>query len=973
VSYIISLVRLVFPAFTNPTAGGTRLVRRVTVVLRPGVPDSRGEGVRRDALDFGVSGIAGVRVSDVYLFEGDIPDTDIHRIASELLADPIIQNFHVDDSPSAGGRVIEVAYHHGVMDPVEESLSKALADMGITTVTAAKTMKRYDISGTLSAEEIALLTDKLLVNKIIQHVVEPGEEPFLHTKPAQGVARVEVELLGLDDDGLMELSKSRFLSLNLDEMRTIRDAYLTLGRNPTDVELETFAQTWSEHCVHKTFRGIIDFNGVRIDNLLKQTIVRSTRELCRDWCVSVFEDNAGVIRFDDEDNVCFKVETHNFPSSLEPYGGAGTGIGGVIRDIMGTGLGAKPVANTDVFCFAPPDMTLGELPPGTLHPRRIMKGVVSGVRDYGNRMGIPTVNGSVFFDRRYVGNPIVYCGTVGIMPKEYSFKKVSDGDLVVVIGGKTGRDGIHGATLSSTEVTEESETTSSHAVQIGNAIQEKKTLDTLLAARDRGLYSAVTDCGAGGLSSAVGELARETGAVVDLEKVPLKYAGLRPWEIWISEAQERMVLSAPPDRIDELLAVFASENVEATVIGAFTGNGMLTLRYRETVVGEFDCAFLHEGVPRMVRSATWTRTRNPEPEFPRPEDLGVPLKRILSAWNVCSKEWIVRQYDHEVQGGSVVKPLTGASNDGPSDASVVCPKPGSNRGLVIANGINPKYGVIDPYAMALSNIDEALRNVTCVGGDIEKTALLDNFSWGNTTIPDRLGDLVRAAEGCHDGALGFGTPFISGKDSLRNEFIYGDKVIRIPPTLLISALAVMEDVRKAVTMDFKRPGNRIGILGLTRRELGGSHYYELHGILGDSVPTVDVPSAKASMNALHHAMDAGLVRSCHDCSEGGIGTALAEMAFAGEVGAEVQLSDVPVDAAMREDFVLFGESNSRFLIEVEPEKAAEAEKMMSGLTFAWIGQTTETGNLVVKGSGGTLLSEPIAGLKEAWQRTLRTV
>ncbi len=950
------------------------MVRRITVVPRSGLADSRGEGVRHDARDLGVDSITDVRVDDVYLFEGeDIPDTDILRIAEELLTDHVTQEALIDELSLDEGRVVEVAYHHGVMDPVEESIMKALGDMGITSVSAAKTMRRYVIEGDVTPEQLALVTDKLLVNKIIQRVAAPDEDPFLHARPVEGVTRVEVALLGLSDDELLQLSRDRFLSLNLDEMRAIQDHYRSLDRNPTDVELETFAQTWSEHCVHKTFRGIINFNGETIDNLLKQTIVRATRELNHDWCVSVFEDNAGVIRFDDEDNVCFKVETHNFPSSLEPYGGAGTGIGGVIRDILGTGLGAKPIANTDVFCFAPPNMKLNELPPGTLHPRRIMKGVVSGVRDYGNRMGIPTVNGSVFYDRNYVGNPIVYCGTVGIMPKECSFKKVSDGDKIVVVGGRTGRDGIHGATLSSTEVTEESETTSSHAVQIGNAIQEKKMLDTLIAARDRGLYTAVTDCGAGGLSSAVGEMGEETGAVVDLETVPLKYAGLRYWEIWISEAQERMVLAVPPEKVDELLAVFASENVEATVIGTFTGSGKLTLRYRGVVVGEFDGNFLHKGVPRLERTATWSPKQNPEPDFPCPSDLGGPLKSILGAWNVCSKEWIVRQYDHEVQGGSVVKPLTGAANDGPSDASVIRPKLKSMRGLVIANGINPKYGVIDPYRMALSNIDEALRNVTATGGDITRTALLDNFSWGNTTIPDRLGDLVRAAQGCYDGAIGFGAPFISGKDSLRNEFIYGDKVIRIPPTLLISAVSVMEDVSKAVTMDLKRPGSLLAVVGLTRNELGGSHYFELHGALGNTVPGVDLQTARATMTALHAAMDDRLILACHDCSEGGLGVALAEMAFAGGIGAHVDLNTVPAESAMRDDYLLFSESNSRFVIEVTPENAARVAEILSGVPFAWIGETAETGRLVIDGPRGTLVSENLGDLKEAWQQPLRTV
>ena len=956
------------------------MVRRVTVRILPGHVDRRGEAVKKDAHDIGVKNITNVSLSDVYLFEGDISDDDIRNIAEELLTDFVTQDYLIDTFKNSEFRIqnseftiIEVAYNHGVMDPVESSLYKALADMGISTVTAAKTMKRYVISGDISDSQIDLITDKLLVNKVIQHVARPGEEAFLHTRPVEGVEKIEIDMLGLDDEELERLSKDRFLSLTLDEMKTLKEYYKGLGRNPTDVELETFAQTWSEHCVHKTFRGIINYNGEKIDNLLKQTIIKATREINHDMCVSVFVDNAGVIRFDETDNVCFKVETHNFPSSLEPYGGAGTGIGGVIRDVLGTGLGAKPIINTDIFCFAPPDMKMEELPPGTLHPKRIMKGVVSGVRDYGNRMGIPTSNGSVSFDRRYVGNPLVYCGTVGIMPKECSFKKVSDGDVIVLIGGRTGRDGIHGATLSSTEVTEVSETTSSHAVQIGNAIQEKKVTDTLLEARERGLYSALTDCGAGGLSSAVGEMGQETGAMVDLEKVPLKYAGLMYWEIWISEAQERMVLAVPPDKVDEILAVFEAENVEAVVIGTFTGNGTITLRYRGVTVGEFDCEFLFEGVPRLIRNATWELKKYPEPDSPCPANLGEPLKRILSSWNVCSKEWVVRQYDHEVQGGSVVKPLTGASNDGPSDACVTRPKLDSDRGIIMSNGINPKYGIIDPYYMALSVIDEALRQVTAVGGDIRKTALLDNFAWGNTTIPDRLGDLVRASRGCYDGAVGFGTPFISGKDSLRNEYIYGDKVIRIPSTLLISAMSVMDDVKKAVTMDFKRPGTMIGIVGLTKDEMGGSHYWDIDGYIGNSVPTVDVKNARETMIALHTAMDNRLILSCHDCSEGGIGVALAEMAFAGEIGGKVNLDKVPHEPDMRKDHVIFSESNSRFIIEAEKEKTVEVSKILKNVPFAWIGETTDSKRLIIDGAEGTVVDEGIFELKAVWQAPLKTV
>ena len=949
------------------------MVRRITVSTKQEFDDNRGKGIMKDAQDLGVKGITEVRVSDVYLFEGDIPDEDIRRITEELLTDFVTQEYYIDKIPEDKAHVIEVAYNYGVMDPVETSIYKALRDMGITTVTAGKTMKRYVFFGDLTRSDIDLITDKLLVNKIIQHTTVPGEEAFFHAKPVEGVERIEIKLLRLTDNKLEKLSRDRFLSLNIGELRTLQDYYRGLGRNPTDVELETFAQTWSEHCVHKTFRGIIDYNGERIDNLLKQTIIKATGEINHSMCVSVFVDNAGVIKFDDDDNICFKVETHNFPSSLEPYGGAGTGIGGVIRDVLGTGLGAKPILNTDIFCFAPPDMSLKEVPPGALHPRRIMKGVVSGVRDYGNRMGIPTSNGAVLFDRRYVGNPIVYCGTIGIIPKECSFKKVSAGDVIVLIGGRTGRDGIHGATLSSTEVTEESETTSTHAVQIGNAIQEKKLVDTLLQARDRGLYSAITDCGAGGLSSAVGEMGRETGAEVDLEKVPLKYEGLHYWEIWISEAQERMVLAVSPEKVDELLAVFEAEDVEAVVIGTFTGDKKITLRYHGVTVGEFDCEFLFEGVPRLIRKANWEPKNFSEPDFPCPKDLGKPLKKILSSWNVCSKEWVIRQYDHEVQGGSVVKPLTGASNDGPSDACVTRIKLGSNRGIIVANGINPKYGVIDPYYMALSVIDEALRQVTAVGGDITQTALLDNFSWGNTTLSDRLGDLVRAAHGCYDGAIGFGTPFISGKDSLRNEFIYGDKVIRIPSTLLISAICVMEDVTKAVTMDLKRSGSAIIIVGFTYNEMGGSHYWDINRHIGNSVPTVKVAMAKKTMMALHRAIDRRLVLSCHDCSEGGIGVALAEMAFAGEVGTTIDLTRVPVKTSMRMDNILFSESNSRFIVEVTEENVNEFSEILEGIPFAVVGQTNDLQRVIIQSSLGVVVDEDIFELKQTWQAPLKTL
>jgi len=781
----------------------------------------------------------------------------------------------------------------------------------------------------------------------------------------------------------MEISKKGQLFLNLNEMRQIRGYFRKLKRNPTDCELETIAQTWSEHCYHKTFRGNITYKeskatpalgNIAIKNLLKSTIMKVTRELDKSWCVSVFKDNSGVIRFDQKNNICFKVETHNHPSALEPFGGANTGIGGVIRDAMGTGLGAKPILNSDIFCFAPPDMAFNKVPTGALHPKRVMKGVVSGVRDYGNKMGIPTVNGAILFHENFAGNPLVYCGTVGIMPKDKSFKQTNPGDLAVVVGGATGRDGIHGATFSSGELTHESETVSSGAVQIGNPIQEKKVLDTLLQARDLNLYSAVTDCGAGGLSSAIGEMAQELGARVYLDRVPLKYSGLSYMEIWISESQERMVLSVPPKNIDKLISVFANENVQATVIGEFTGSRRLELYYQDNLVCDLDMQFMHDGIPQIAKKAEYIQARHREPKIPRKKNFTSDLLKLLGHYDICSKEWVIRQYDHEVQGGSVIKPLVGIKNDGPSDASLTKPLFDSNKGIIISNGINFRFGFIDPYWMAAGCIDEALRQIISVGGSLKEVAILDNFCWGNPDKPDRLGGLVRAAYGCYDTAKAYGVPFISGKDSFYNEFSVRGKSTPIPGTLLISAIGVMEDVNKSVSMYAKSAGNLIYVLGNTRDELGGSHYYDLYKSIGNQVPKVYFQESRRTFDALSKASAKGLVKSIHDCSEGGLAVALAEMAFSGGLGMEVFLIEAAHVApyGISNEILLFSESNSRFVVEVERSKQKEFQKQLKGCPFGLIGCLTDRIDFTIYGLDGNLcVSSDIFKLKEAWRAPLR--
>jgi phosphoribosylformylglycinamidine synthase len=551
-----------------------------------------------------------------------------------------------------------------------------------------------------------------------------------------------------------------------------------------------------------------------------------------------------------------------------------------------------------------------------------------------------------------------------------SFKKVQKGDLVVVVGGRTGRDGIHGATFSSLELHEESETASSGAVQIGNAIMEKRVADTMLQARDRGLYTAVTDCGAGGLSSAVGEMGEELGAEVDLEKVPLKYDGLSYTEIWISEAQERMVLSVSPGKIEELLALFRAEDVEATVIGHFPGDRKLTLRYDGEVVGQIDIGFLHDGIPRFERTATFTPATLKPLDLPGKKDYGGDLKKILSSWNVCSKEWIIRQYDHEVQGGSVVKPLTGVANDGPSDAAVVRPALSHYKGLAIANGMNPRYGDLSPYDMAACAIDEAIRNAVAVGGDPERTAILDNFSWGSPENPEHLGALVLAARACHDLAVAYGTPFISGKDSLNNEFRVGGKTIVIPHSLLISAISIVEDVRKCVTMDAKEPGNLLYSAGVTGNHLGGSHLALVNGLSGGQVPKVDPDLGRKIFALVAGAIREGLVRACHDLSEGGLAVAAAEMAFAGGLGMNMDLRKALGSGS--DGVMLFSETPSRFLIEIAPSHKARFELLVKDAPCSLIGEVTDQPRLVILGASGKgVVDESIVDLKEAWQRPMR--
>lgn len=965
---------------------------RIAVFWQVNLPDGRIADLLSQIAQLGLDRVRRVQVSDLYFLRGALSPTDLERLAEELLADPVVEGYHcrpADAPPPADEAVlvVEVGYRPGVTDPVARHLLRRAQLLGIGSVEATATGTRYTFEGDLSTADLHRITREVLCNDVIQTYALGTLQPAFVPR-AESSDEVEiVPLREADDETLARLSVERVLFLSLEEMHAIRDEFHRLERDPTDVELEILAQTWSEHCQHKTFKAKIHYvcqGGMprvlptgrapsppyeeTITGLLHTYLRAATERLGLGWVRSAFVDNAGIIDFDDEFEVSFKVETHNHPSALEPFGGANTGIGGVIRDVIG--VSGRPIANTDVLCFGPLDMTREEMPDGILHPRRIARGVIAGIEDYGNKMGIPTVSGAILYDRDYAANPLVYCGCVGLARKGQHRCDPRPGDLCVTLGGRTGRDGIHGVTFASAELTHETGQTVGSVVQIGDPITEKAMLEAVIRARDEGLYHAITDCGGGGFSSAVGEMGQEVGVEVELSDVPLKYPGLRPWEIWLSEAQERMVLAIPPENLPRLKEICDSLDVELTVIGHFIGDGRLRVRYDDKIAADMDMQFVHKGWRKSPMRAEWVPPAFPEPDIAPPADLTPILLRALAHPDVASKEPVIRRYDHEVQGATIVKPLVGVADDGPSDAAVLRPLETEGwRGLALGCGINPNYGRVDPYAMAWAVVDEAVRNVVCVGADPDRIALLDNFCWGNPALPDRLGGLVRAAQGCHDAALAYGTPFISGKDSLNNEYVdpQGQKRA-IPPTLLISSLGIVPDVREAVTMDLKSAGNLLYVVGETRAEMGASLYHRLHDAMGNSVPA-PVPDAIETMHALHRAMRDGLVRACHDLSEGGLAVAAAEMAFAGRLGLDLDLAPLPRTLDVETDAVaLFSESSARFLVEVAPDEAAAFEEALAGRPVARLGRVIGEDLFRVFGLQGTVVIKcATTDLLRAWQ------
>lgn len=984
------------------------MAHRVEVAMKRGWPDPAGEALRLRLMEDLSVFVDDIRVIDVYTIHADLNESELEKVRSELFTDPVTQESAVNRSMAEDfDYVIEVGFLPGVTDNVGKSAVQGIQDtLGRALEPGEAVFKStlYAVRGA-SEEVCARMARQMLANELIQQwVVESAQEmTSLAGKSLLGlpiVTQVSESAVGdidlnISDDALIELSRAMMLALDLREMQAIQAHYREplvqawresagLPSNPTDIELEILAQTWSEHCKHKIFNAIIEYQGPdgqqkKVDSLFKTYVKGTTDAVAKkvDWLVSVFHDNAGIIRFDDDYHFAFKAETHNSPSALDPYGGAMTGIVGVNRDILGAGMGCLCIFNTDVFCFASPFYE-GDIPERLLHPRRVLRGVHAGVKDGGNQSGIPDVNGAIVFHDRFLGKPLVFCGTGGLIPATVAGqpsheKGAKPGDLIVMTGGRIGKDGIHGATFSSEELHEGSPAT---AVQIGDPITQKKMADFLMEARDLGLYTCITDDGAGGLSSSIGEMAQGPGgAEVHLDKAPLKYAGLAPWEIFLSEAQERMTVAVPARKIDLFLDLARRRDVEATVLGHFTESGRLECRFKGQLIASLSMEFLHKGVPKMYLEAVL----EPPPQTPEViaggENLTAELKAVLGALNVCSKEVFVRMYDHEVQAQSVLKQFQGVDMDGPGDAGIIRPVAGSNRGLAISCGICPKYSDLDTYHMMACAIDESVRNLVAVGGKLGAIAGLDNFCWPDPVqsekTPDgrhKLAQLVRTCEALYDTCLAYDIPLISGKDSMKNDYKIGDTKISIPPTVLFTAVGVIGDVRKAITMDVKRAGDAVYVLGETKDEMGGSEYLALRNQLGANVPKVDAQTARALYERLSAAIERGLVASCHDCSDGGLGVALAESAFAGGLGMSVDIRPLGL---VNNIVALFSESQSRFVVTVAAGQTAAFEKAMAGSAYRRIGEVISEPNLFILGQDGAKVDAPLAELKEAWQSPLR--
>ena len=995
----------------------------VEVGFKEGVTDARGNGVAKQIRDFLGIDVKDVKTRNIYTLDTTLSRKELELATDELFTNPVIQESRINKSleSSKFDYSIAISFKPGVTDNIgrtaksalEDILSKELGDD--EHVSAAM---QYMLKGVtrVEAETIArdLLANNLIENASVQSYSDwKADGTSIPSSIMTSKHEPQFKEIDLDvsDADLERISSKGILALNLNEMKTIRDYFkrpdiikqrkkVGLGDKPTDVELEANAATWSEHCHHKIFQGIINYTDPRgkqstIDSLFDTYIKKVTDELAYPWLLSVFKDNAGVIQFNNKKALVYKIETHNSPSALDPFGGAMTGIVGVDRDPLGTGMGSKLIAHIWGYCLGNPNFK-GKMPGDLLHPRRIRDGVHKGVIEGGNQSGISYMRGWEIFDNRYSGKPLVFCGTLGEMPltlhgKPAYEKDVKPGDLIVMVGGKVGKDGIHGATFSSQELHKGSP---KQAVQIGDPITQKKMSDMLLEARDLGLYRGITDNGAAGLNSSVGEMALfSNGCDMDLAKVPLKYQCLESWEKLVSEAQERMTVAIPVNKIQKYMDLSAKRRVESTVLGKFTDDGMFHIREGEKTVAYIDLDFLHNGDPRYELEATFIKKKFSTPKI-KIDNHNQVLRDMLKRLNICSGEKKCRQYDHEVKGRSIIKPFVGREFDVPSDATVMLAEYGGIEGIILAEGINPFFSDIDTYWMAASVVDEAVRRFISIGGKLgsdSRLSGLDNFCWPNCvdeSMPERshkLAQLVRANQGLYKFCKEYGIPLISGKDSMSNDCTKVDPPISVPPTLLFSIVAKMPDINKAVTMDLKQPGDLVYIVGQTKNELGASEFYRYYGektrgspYVGNIVPKVNAEWAKEQYNALSMAIDDGIVKSCHTLTKGGLGAALAKTSFAGNLGMDIYLKYVP--GSVRTDYgTLYSESNSRFIVTVSPEQNDYFGEVMeiglkSGIDFAEVGFVRDDKQFNIYGRDNNLIiSDDINEMKKDWKSTLDEV
>ena len=937
-------------------------------VISSGINHKNNELLKEIKNALNINSIINIKTIKVYRFEG-LNEQEVNTLAQSLLVELTHQKYAINkpiifDAPNT----VEIGFKPGVMNPEVASLFKSACDLNIDTLIAADTSFEYHFFGTLTEKQRDIITKRFLVNDIIEQIIKTPPKTLVISGSCCAIQQIPFCVMSKRE--LIDYADKKQLFLNENELCAIQNYFIAINRDPYDAEIETIAQTWSEHCYHKTFKAPLLINGNNKDPLFSR--LKNTAQQFYHHVVSAFDDNAGVFRFYDGYAIAAKVETHNSPSAIEPYGGAATGSGGVFRDIMGTGLGAKVIASTDIFCFAPPDLKTEELPPGCLHPRYLLRRVVHGVRDYGNRMGIPTNNGSVHFHKDFRAKPTVIVGAYGIALEKKCQKGVPKfGDCILVVGGRTGRDGIHGATFSSGSMTSKTGTINASAVQIGNPIEEKRMADALLMCADNNLINAITDCGAGGFSSAIGEMAADIGAHVELKNAPLKYTGLAPWEIWISESQERMIVAISPKHVNNVVKICAEHNVEATEIGIFTNNKKLFVTYDGSPLCDLSMDFLHNGLPKQIKVGTYREKKYSEPVIPLPNNWHELYCTIMQHPNICSKEPIVRQYDHNIQGTNVLPPFSGIMHSGPNDATILTPLLGKKYGLLIGHGLNPILNRIDPYYGSLWAITEALANIISVGANPKEIALIDNFIW---PTPDEisLGELDAALDACVTAMKTFEIPFISGKDSLSSTYQYPDgRLLKIPPVLCVSAIGKIPDVTKTVSADFKKNDSYILLIGtLDDKNMGGSAYLDVLEIENEQykIPHVDINKAPKLFAQLHKHIKNGDILSCHDISEGGLAVTLAEMCFGGNCGATIDLTCVNNN---RPDFTLFNETAGTFLVEVSSQKISSLKK--NDTPHIILGKTTHEQIITIQDKNKTIINIPLAQLYQSWQKPMKEI